>query len=153
MKTHFPNLRKLLMVSAIGTPILMLQMVLFYLGGSPDWALVFCFLNILLSLALPFYTIAKSAEVRPKDNLHLLSRALQILSVFLLVAWLRLMPEVRDVMAQLYESGAFMDWRFVTALALWACYACLANWRTMRALDDRTIYEYYAAKDRLAQPR
>lgn len=143
MKTHFKNFRRLLTLSAIAGPVLMMQAVFCFLAGSFGAGLLVMLLSVLVQMAFPVDAITKSAAGQPQNWF---TRAIKILAFVMFFVWLQQSPDVRAAVNELIRSGAFLDWRLLVSVSLWTCYVCLTNWWAVRDLDDRSIYEFYGKR-------
>lgn len=139
MQTHFTKLRRLILLSAVSTPVLSFMAFLVYAGGQEAAGLLIGLIALILGLTFPHEKQMKDSN---KERQWTPSFLLKYVSSILIAVWLAQRTSfplfLDDARASLW------DWRVITAAAIWHGLWLRSSYRKAATLEDTSIIDIYA---------
>ena len=146
-QTQFPQIRQLIGVSAVVSPLLFFSAFLIFARVSGIWFLIPLIPAIFCLHAFPPFIPETPSRNSPDSDAHLRSvRGLRRLGEFLVLVWFieTPIPELRAFVERVQATHALYHWALVSGLGLLSLCAILRGRRRTDLITDQDIYSYYS---------
>ncbi len=143
--TRFPKLRRLARISAVVSPLGCFAMFLLFAADVGFWWLVLPIglLSIasFIAMALPLMVAAgvRRKNERGEPMVHWLPGRVAWLLVYM---WFVCRGDFFKWFDQIMETHALMDWRLITAAAIWTTLGIFSTVRKVNEVPDEDIFRW-----------
>jgi hypothetical protein len=139
MTTHFPRMRRWMLLTAVLLPVLTAVMWVCLVAGMLWVAVASGMAAFGLFCVFPF---SRMSDRVPQSLTAVWTNRLATL---LFVLWLIQFPEFSAFVERVTSGGPIWDWRLMAAVSLWSLRMIHLNWRMVVELTDAQIESYYQA--------
>ncbi|GAA5496361.1 hypothetical protein SAMN02745181_0324 [Rubritalea squalenifaciens DSM 18772] len=143
MQTHFTKLRRLILLSAVSTPVLSFIAFLVFAAGQEAVGLLMGLTAFLVANAFPHEKPMKDPN---KESQWKLSHVLQLIPAMLVSIWLVQRPSFQLLLDDAWAS--LWDWRVITAAAIWHALWLRSSYRKATTLEDTSIIAIYTEPEK-----